>query len=75
MTPSLAFLTMGEAVKIFIPGIVGKAQLATGFGDFSISTRHMRQLPATERRSWKQKRGMLMPTDSHAWARGGGRAR
>eukprot|EP00966_Prymnesium_polylepis_P091066 2108183-Prymnesium_polylepis.1 len=26
----------------------------------------MRQFPATERRSWKQKRGTLMPTDSMA---------
>ena len=38
----------------------------TGLGDFSISTRHIRQLPATERRSWKQKRGTLMPVDSMA---------
>ena len=66
MTPSRAFLTIGELVKIFMLGIVGKAHDATGLGDFSISTRHMRQLPATERRSWKQKRGMLMPTLSHA---------
>jgi len=36
----------------------------------------MRQLPATERRSWKQNRGTLMPTDSHAWAwQAGGAAR
>ena len=40
--------------------------LRTGFGDFSISTRHMRQFPATERRSWKQKRGTLIPVDSIA---------
>ena len=26
-------------------GIVGRAHEATGLGDFSISTRHMRQLP------------------------------
>ena len=66
MTPSRAFLTIGELVKIFMLGIVGKAHDATGLGLFSISTKHMRQLPATERRSWKQKRGMLMPTLSHA---------
>lgn len=52
ITPSRAFLTMGELVKIFIPGAAGIAHAATGFGAFSISTRHMRQLPATDRRSW-----------------------
>src|SRR5579859_3851308 len=41
------------------------AQDATGFGDFSISTRHIRQLPAMARRSWKQKCGTSMPA---AWA-------
>ena len=30
----------------------GMAQEAMGFGAFSCSTRHMRQLPATDRRSW-----------------------
>mmetsp|Transcript_1307 Transcript_1307/g.3423 ORF Transcript_1307/g.3423 Transcript_1307/m.3423 type:complete len:275 (-) Transcript_1307:373-1197(-) len=52
MTPSRAFLTMGESVNTFMPGAAGMAQAATGLGAFSISTRHMRQLPATERRSW-----------------------
>ena len=44
----------------------GRPLFRTGFGDFSISTRHMRQLPATDKRSWKQNRGTLMPTDSIA---------
>ena len=31
------------------------------------SIRHMRQLPAIDRRSWKQKRGISAPAASHAW--------
>jgi hypothetical protein len=34
-----------------IPSAAGIAQDAIGFGDFSISTKHMRQFPAIERRS------------------------
>src|SRR5215469_6174423 len=45
-----------------------QAQLATGFGEPSNSTRHMRQLPAMERRSWKQKRGISAPAASQAWS-------
>ena len=52
MTPSRAFLTSGVSVLIFMPGAAGMAQEATGFGDFSTSTKHMRQLPAMESRSW-----------------------
>mmetsp|Transcript_29180 Transcript_29180/g.74461 ORF Transcript_29180/g.74461 Transcript_29180/m.74461 type:complete len:445 (+) Transcript_29180:1810-3144(+) len=50
ITPSRAFLTTGVLVLIFIPGPAGMAQEAWGLGLFSISTRHMRQLPAIERR-------------------------
>jgi hypothetical protein len=36
-----------------MPSATGWPQEATGLGGiFSISTRHMRQLPAMERRSW-----------------------
>src|SRR5262252_2034962 len=42
------------------------AQLATGFGEPASSTRHMRQLPAIDSRSWKQKRGISAPAISHA---------
>ena len=41
----------GEFVRITMPSAAGIAQDAIGLGDFSISTRHMRQLPATESRS------------------------
>ena len=53
ITPSRAFLETGEFVLTTIPGIIiGIAHDATGFIDFSTSTRHIRQLPATESRSW-----------------------
>ncbi len=52
MTPSRAFFTSGVSVLIFIPGPAGIAHDATGFGLFSTSTRHMRQLPAIDRRWW-----------------------
>jgi hypothetical protein len=35
-----------------MPSAAGMQQEATGFGDFSMSTRHMRQLPAIDRRWW-----------------------
>src|SRR5688572_25827567 len=43
-----------------------QAQEATGFGEPFSSTRHMRQLPAIDSRSWKQKRGISAPAASHA---------
>jgi hypothetical protein len=60
ITPSRAFLTIGERVKIsggspFGPGRQSRtpqAQLATGFGPPLISTRHIRQLPAIDSRWW-----------------------
>jgi len=43
-----------------------QAQDATGFGEPTSSTRHIRQLPAIDSRSWKQKRGISAPAASHA---------
>lgn len=43
------------------------AHEAIGFGDFSTSTKHMRQFPAIESRSWKQKRGISTPATAHAY--------
>ena len=66
ITPSRAFLTIGVLVLTtggspFGPGRQSRtpqAQEATGFGAPFSSTRHMRQLPAIDSRSWKQKRGI-----------------
>src|SRR3954462_6730864 len=76
MTPSRAFLTIGVLVLTtggspFGPGRQARtpqAQDATGFGEPFSSTRHMRQLPAIDSRSWKQKRGISAPAASHAWS-------
>src|ERR1700747_3315673 len=74
ITPSRAFFTIGERVEISGGSPLGpgrqsrtpQAQLATGFGPPFTSTRHIRQLPAIERRSWQQKRGISAPAASHA---------
>ena len=43
------------------------AQEAWGFGGPPFtSTRHIRQVPATDSRSWKQKRGTSAPAASQA---------
>src|SRR3954447_16216395 len=76
ITPSRAFLTVGDLVETaggspFGPGRQSRtpqAQEATGFGAPFSSTRHMRQLPAIDSRSWKQKRGISAPAASHAWS-------
>jgi hypothetical protein len=39
-------------VKTFMPSATGVAQAGIGFGAFSTSTRHMRQLAATVSFSW-----------------------
>jgi hypothetical protein len=53
ITPSRAFFTMGERVVISCPSAAGRAQLACGLGGPGFtSTRHMRQLPAIDSRSW-----------------------
>src|ERR671913_1285141 len=74
ITPSRAFLTVGVLVLTTGASPLGpgrqsrtaQAQEATGFGAPFNSTRHMRQLPAIDRRSWKQKRGISAPAASHA---------
>src|ERR1700726_2957616 len=74
ITPSCAFLTIGVRVLTCGGSPLGpgrqsrtpQAQEATGLGDPTSSTRHMRQLPAIDRRSWKQKRGISAPAASHA---------
>ncbi len=38
---------LGDLVNTFMPSASGVAQAGTGFGIFSTSTRHMRQLAAT----------------------------
>ena len=53
ITPLRAFSTIGVLVKISCLSAIGSAQLACGLGGPGFtSTRHMRQLPAMERRSW-----------------------
>jgi hypothetical protein len=50
MTPCRALRARSDSVCTTMPSAAGMQQEATGFGDFSMSTRHMRQLPAIERR-------------------------
>ena len=46
----------------------GMAQEAAGLGGPPFtSARHMPQLPAIDRRSWKQNRGTSAPASSQAW--------
>jgi hypothetical protein len=60
ITPSRAFFTIDERVLTSGGSPLGpgrqsrtpQAQLATGFGEPTSSTRHMRQLPAIESRLW-----------------------
>src|SRR5271155_99595 len=74
MTPSRALRTIGERVESTLgePSLFGiksltpMAQDACGFGMPTTSIRHMRQLPAIDSRSWKQKRGISAPAASHA---------
>ena len=66
ITPSRALLTCGVSVRITMPSAAGIAQEAMGFGERSISTRHMRQFPAMESRSWKQKCGISLPASMQA---------
>src|SRR5215472_1992246 len=66
ITPWRAFLAFSLSVWMTMPSATGMAQEAIGFGAFSCSTRHMRQLPAIARRSWKQKCGTSTPASWHA---------
>ena len=52
MTPWRALIAVGDWVWMTLPSATGIAQEATGFGDFSTSTKHIRQLPAIISRSW-----------------------
>ena len=45
-------MAFGDLVKTFMPSETGVAQAGIGFGAFSTSTRHMRQLAATDSFSW-----------------------
>ncbi len=48
MVAACASLARGERVWTFMPSMHGVAQAGKGFGAFSTSTRHMRQLAAIE---------------------------
>ena len=50
-----------------MPSLTGVLQEIWSFGIFSISTRHIRQLPSTARSGCQQKRGMRIPSSSAAW--------
>ena len=52
MVARCAPIARGDLVKIFMPSATGVAQAGSGLGAFSTSTRHMRQLAATESFSW-----------------------
>src|SRR5262245_59188509 len=76
ITPSRALRTIGVLVLTaggspFGPGRQSRtphAHEATGFGEPLSSTKHMRQLPAIDSRSWKQNRGISAPAASQAWS-------
>src|SRR5579885_137018 len=76
ITPSRAFFTIGVRVlsTCGVPSFFGgrsftpMAQEACGLGMPATSIRHIRQLPAIDRRSWKQKRGISAPAASQAWS-------
>src|SRR6478752_2995106 len=59
--------TLGEPSLFGIRSLTVIAQDACGLGGPpGTSMRHMRQFPAIESRSWKQKRGISAPAASHA---------
>ena len=45
-------MAFGDFVKTFMPSATGVAHAGIGFGAFSTSTRHMRQLAAIGSFSW-----------------------
>ncbi len=61
-----ASLALGELVWTTMPSVTCVLQAICSFGIFSISTRHMRQLPSTVRSGCQQKRGMRIPSCSAA---------
>ena len=52
LTYPRAILVRSDFVMIFKSGLTYVAQAASGFGEPSTSTKHMRQLPATDSLSW-----------------------
>ncbi len=48
MVALCAATAFGDLVNTFMPSVTGVAQAGIGFGAFSTSTRHMRQLAATD---------------------------
>ena len=46
ITPCCAFIAFSLLVRTTMPWVTGVAQAGIGFGAFSTSTRHMRQLAA-----------------------------
>src|SRR5258708_14334327 len=66
MTAWRASLAFSDWVRITMPSAAGIAQEAIGFGARSCSTRHIRQLAAIARRSWKQKWAISTPMLWHA---------
>ena len=52
MTPACAATAFAECVCTFMPSLTGVAQAGSGFGAFSTSTRHMRQLAAMDSFLW-----------------------
>src|SRR5580693_8636535 len=60
--------TFGEPSLFGIKSFTPMAQEACGFGMPTTSIRHIRQLPAIDSRSWKQKRGISAPAASQAWS-------
>ena len=50
-----------------MPSVTCVLQAIWSLGIFSISTRHMRQLPSTGRSGCQQKCGMWIPSSSAAW--------
>ena len=47
-----ADIAAGDRVNTFMPSPTGVAQAGIGFGEFSTSTRHMRQFAAMESFWW-----------------------
>ena len=62
-----AWTAFSLVVRTTMPSATIVLQAICSFGIFSISTRHMRQLPSTARSGCQQKCGISMPTIKPAW--------
>src|SRR5262249_9423369 len=62
-----AWTAFSLVVRTTMPSLTTVLQAICSFGIFSISTRHIRQLPSTGRSGCQQKWGMSIPTISPAW--------